>query len=103
MFVHLIKRTKFLVDVRLFNKRTNTNELLAEQFTNCSMNVWFVCSSTDAEIGRLRALYQQQLQPPPPSNHRRTTSKDKLDAQFANLSLKKDSGSTSDVSGTLQI
>ncbi|KAM0040399.1 putative transcription factor bZIP family [Helianthus debilis subsp. tardiflorus] len=57
----------------------------------------------EREIGRLRALYQQQLQPPPPPNHRRTTSKDKLDAQFANLSLKKDSGSTSDVSGTLQI
>ncbi|KAI3695120.1 hypothetical protein L1987_78108 [Smallanthus sonchifolius] len=55
----------------------------------------------EREIGRLRSLYQQQQQPPP--NHRRTASKDKLDAQFANLSLKKDSGSTSDVSGPLQI
>ncbi|KAJ0502981.1 putative heme oxygenase HugZ-like superfamily [Helianthus annuus] len=27
MFVHLTKRTKFLVRVRLFSKRTNTNEL----------------------------------------------------------------------------
>ncbi|KAJ0828832.1 hypothetical protein HanRHA438_Chr17g0841711 [Helianthus annuus] len=35
---------KFLVRVRLFNKRTNTNELPAERFTNCSPNVWFVCS-----------------------------------------------------------
>ncbi|MFS7992724.1 hypothetical protein Hanom_Chr12g01085661 [Helianthus anomalus] len=42
MFVHLIKRTKFSVRVRLFNKRANTNELPVEQFTNCSPNVWFV-------------------------------------------------------------
>ncbi|MFS7965692.1 hypothetical protein Hanom_Chr09g00765201 [Helianthus anomalus] len=44
IFVHLTKRTKFLVRVRLFSKRTNTNELPAERFTNCSPNVWFVCS-----------------------------------------------------------
>ncbi|MFS7941131.1 hypothetical protein Hanom_Chr05g00472561 [Helianthus anomalus] len=44
MFVYLTKRTEFLVRVRLFNKRTNTNELPAERFTNCSSNVWFVCS-----------------------------------------------------------
>ncbi|MFS7970234.1 hypothetical protein Hanom_Chr09g00818621 [Helianthus anomalus] len=44
MFVHLTKRTKFLVRVRLFNKRTNTNELPAKRFTNCSPNVWFVYS-----------------------------------------------------------
>ncbi|MFS7890289.1 hypothetical protein Hanom_Chr00s000023g01616951 [Helianthus anomalus] len=44
MFVRLTKRTKFLVRVRLFNKRTNTNELPVEQFTNCSLNVWFVYS-----------------------------------------------------------
>ncbi|KAJ0457610.1 hypothetical protein HanIR_Chr15g0775681 [Helianthus annuus] len=44
MFVHLTKRTKFLVRVCLFNKRTNTNELPAERFTNCSPNVWFVYS-----------------------------------------------------------
>ncbi|MFS7974630.1 hypothetical protein Hanom_Chr09g00870981 [Helianthus anomalus] len=43
MFVHLTKQTKFIVRVRLFNKRTNTNKLPAEQFTNCSLNVWFVC------------------------------------------------------------
>ncbi|MFS7998539.1 hypothetical protein Hanom_Chr12g01155051 [Helianthus anomalus] len=57
MFVHLTKRTKFLVCVRLFNKRTNfffqknnkrtnTNELTVERFTNCSPNVWFICSPT---------------------------------------------------------
>ncbi|MFS7940734.1 hypothetical protein Hanom_Chr05g00467891 [Helianthus anomalus] len=44
MFIYLTKRTKFLVCVRLFNKRTNPNELPAEQFTNCSPKVWFVCS-----------------------------------------------------------
>ncbi|MFS7901673.1 hypothetical protein Hanom_Chr01g00002401 [Helianthus anomalus] len=37
MFVHLTKRTKFLVRVRLSNKRTNTNELPAERFTNCTL------------------------------------------------------------------
>ncbi|MFS7950320.1 hypothetical protein Hanom_Chr07g00581851 [Helianthus anomalus] len=47
MFVHLTKRTKFLVRVRLFNKRTNTNELPAERFMNCSPNVWFVCSPSN--------------------------------------------------------
>ncbi|MFS7915845.1 putative ribosomal protein L9 [Helianthus anomalus] len=46
MIVHLTKRTKFLVCVRLFNKRTNTNELPDERFTNCSLNVWFICSFT---------------------------------------------------------
>ncbi|MFS7996411.1 hypothetical protein Hanom_Chr12g01129691 [Helianthus anomalus] len=46
MFVHLTKRTKFLVRVRLFNKRMNTNELPAKRFTNCSLNVWFVYSSS---------------------------------------------------------
>ncbi|MFS8026716.1 hypothetical protein Hanom_Chr16g01489991 [Helianthus anomalus] len=44
MFVHLTKRTKFLVRVCLFNKRTNTNELPVERLINCSPNVWFVCS-----------------------------------------------------------
>ncbi|KAJ0806005.1 putative galactosylxylosylprotein 3-beta-galactosyltransferase [Helianthus annuus] len=44
MFVHLTKRTKFFVRVRLFNKRTTTNKLPAERFTNCSLNIWFVCS-----------------------------------------------------------
>ncbi|MFS7966229.1 hypothetical protein Hanom_Chr09g00771421 [Helianthus anomalus] len=44
MFVCLAKRAKFLVRVCLFNKRTNTNELSAERLTNCSPNVWFICS-----------------------------------------------------------
>lgn len=61
----------------------------------------------EREIGRLRALYQHQQQPQqavvPPPGHRRTASKDKLESQFANLSLKKDSGSTRDVSGPLHI
>ncbi|KVI11045.1 uncharacterized protein At4g06598-like [Cynara cardunculus var. scolymus] len=58
----------------------------------------------EREIGRLRALYQQQQQPQQPPTaprHRRTTSMDKLDSRFADLSLKKDSGSSHDVSGPL--
>ncbi|MFS7915629.1 hypothetical protein Hanom_Chr02g00167531 [Helianthus anomalus] len=46
MFVHLTKRMRFLVCVLSFIKRTNTNEHPAERFTNCSLNVWFVCSPT---------------------------------------------------------
>ncbi|KAJ0443346.1 hypothetical protein HanIR_Chr16g0819731 [Helianthus annuus] len=42
MFVHLTKRTKFLRACS-FIKRTNTNELPAEWFTDCSLNVQFVC------------------------------------------------------------
>lgn len=66
----------------------------------------------EREIGRLRALYQQQQQPPqqlPSSSHRRTNSRDAnskdLDSQFANLSLRhKDSSSGRDaVSGPLHI
>ncbi|MFS7994812.1 hypothetical protein Hanom_Chr12g01110491 [Helianthus anomalus] len=49
MFVHLTKRTKFLVRVRSFNKRTNTNKLPAEWFTNCSLTVWFICSPNNAQ------------------------------------------------------
>ncbi|KAJ0589836.1 hypothetical protein HanIR_Chr04g0190701 [Helianthus annuus] len=44
MFVHLTNRMKFLVHVRSFIKRTNINELPAERFTNCSLNVRFVYS-----------------------------------------------------------
>ncbi|MFS8026238.1 hypothetical protein Hanom_Chr16g01484481 [Helianthus anomalus] len=39
MFVHLNKRTKFLILVRLFSKQTNTNELPTVPFTNCLQNV----------------------------------------------------------------
>ncbi|MFS8001429.1 hypothetical protein Hanom_Chr13g01190301 [Helianthus anomalus] len=46
MFVHLTKRTNFFVHVRSFIKRTNTNELPAERFVNCSLKVQFVCSPT---------------------------------------------------------
>ncbi|MFS7894605.1 hypothetical protein Hanom_Chr00s001874g01688671 [Helianthus anomalus] len=42
MFIHLTNQTKFLVHVRSFNKGTNGNELHAKQFTNYSLNVWFV-------------------------------------------------------------
>ncbi|KAJ0798086.1 putative DYW domain-containing protein [Helianthus annuus] len=44
MFVHLTNRTNFFVHVRSFIKRTNINELPAERFTNCSLNVRFIYS-----------------------------------------------------------
>ncbi|MFS7991049.1 putative thioredoxin-dependent peroxiredoxin [Helianthus anomalus] len=40
MYVHLTKPTKFLVRVRLFNKRTDTNELPVELFAE--LNDMFV-------------------------------------------------------------
>ncbi|MFS7965345.1 hypothetical protein Hanom_Chr09g00761141 [Helianthus anomalus] len=46
VFVHLTNRTEFLVYVRSLPKRTNVNELPAERFTNCSLNVRFVYSPT---------------------------------------------------------
>ncbi|MFS7938946.1 hypothetical protein Hanom_Chr05g00445781 [Helianthus anomalus] len=42
MSVHLTNRTKFLIHVHLFIKRTNINELLTVQFMNCSSNVRFI-------------------------------------------------------------
>ncbi|MFS7975909.1 hypothetical protein Hanom_Chr10g00886141 [Helianthus anomalus] len=42
MLVHLTNRTKFLVHVHSFIKRTNVNELPTERFTSCSLNVQFV-------------------------------------------------------------
>ncbi|MFS7937564.1 hypothetical protein Hanom_Chr05g00429121 [Helianthus anomalus] len=44
MFIHLTNRTKFLVHVRSFIRYIN--ELPAERFTNCSLNVRFVYSPT---------------------------------------------------------
>ncbi|MFS7908939.1 hypothetical protein Hanom_Chr01g00088981 [Helianthus anomalus] len=52
MFVHLTNRTKFLVHVRSFIKRTSINELPAERFTNCSLNVRFVYSPTSTVTNR---------------------------------------------------
>ncbi|MFS8012379.1 hypothetical protein Hanom_Chr14g01320111 [Helianthus anomalus] len=42
--IYLTKRTKFLVRVRLFNKRMDTNELPIKQFTNSSPNSNNKCS-----------------------------------------------------------
>ncbi|KAJ1385681.1 Basic-leucine zipper domain [Sesbania bispinosa] len=60
----------------------------------------------EREIGRLRALYQQQQQPSqqPSGSHRRANSRD-LETQFANLSIKhKDTNSGRDpVTGALRI
>ncbi|MFS8013390.1 hypothetical protein Hanom_Chr14g01332411 [Helianthus anomalus] len=52
MFVHLTKRTNFFVRVRSFIKRTNTNELPAERFMNCSLKVQFVCSPNNNNSSR---------------------------------------------------
>ncbi|MFS7932893.1 hypothetical protein Hanom_Chr04g00373281 [Helianthus anomalus] len=40
IFVYLTNRTKFLVRVHSFIKRTNVNELPAERFTNGSRTVY---------------------------------------------------------------
>ncbi|MFS7958587.1 hypothetical protein Hanom_Chr07g00680391 [Helianthus anomalus] len=50
MYVHLTIRMEFYVHVRLFNKRTNTNGLPAKWSTNCSSNVWFVCTPTPSIV-----------------------------------------------------
>ncbi|MFS7996484.1 hypothetical protein Hanom_Chr12g01130511 [Helianthus anomalus] len=62
MFVHLTKQTKFIVRVRLFNERTNTNKLPAERFTNYSLNVWFVCSPTNTPLTHLHSNITITLQ-----------------------------------------
>ncbi|KAJ0639340.1 putative inorganic diphosphatase [Helianthus annuus] len=72
MFVHLTKRTKFLVRVRLFNKRTNTNELPAERFTNCPSNFWFVCSPTFLCSTTKNANFCMNLDQAGASEHART-------------------------------
>ncbi|MFS7945050.1 hypothetical protein Hanom_Chr06g00519421 [Helianthus anomalus] len=46
MFVHLTNRTKFLVHILSFIKQTDINELPAERFKNCSLNVQFIYSLT---------------------------------------------------------
>ncbi|MFS7968557.1 hypothetical protein Hanom_Chr09g00798951 [Helianthus anomalus] len=74
MFVHLTKRTKYLVRVRLFSKRTNTNELPAERFTNCSPNVWFVCSPT--------VYHQESTEQSPFTNYNRFSNLKQLHIRF---------------------
>ncbi|MFS7921450.1 hypothetical protein Hanom_Chr03g00236891 [Helianthus anomalus] len=44
VFIHLTNPTEFLVHVRSLTKETNVNELLAERFTNCLLNVRLVYS-----------------------------------------------------------
>ncbi|MFS7944699.1 hypothetical protein Hanom_Chr06g00515291 [Helianthus anomalus] len=65
MLVHLNKRIKFL-RVRLFDKRTNTIELPTERFTNCSLNVWFVCSPKSRYRLEERKHYLQDRHRGPP-------------------------------------
>ncbi|MFS8031576.1 hypothetical protein Hanom_Chr17g01547501 [Helianthus anomalus] len=69
MFVHLTKRTTFLVRVRLFNKRTNTNEPPAERFTNCSPNVWFICSPSFHFVTHLVLSFFQNYKDGPGGLH----------------------------------
>ncbi|MFS7953824.1 hypothetical protein Hanom_Chr07g00623121 [Helianthus anomalus] len=58
MFVHLTKRTEFFVRVRSFIKRTNTNELPAERFMNCSLKVQFVCSPSLKDYDLFLCIYE---------------------------------------------
>ncbi|MFS8031679.1 hypothetical protein Hanom_Chr17g01548711 [Helianthus anomalus] len=69
MFVHLTKRMEFFVRVHSFIKRTNTNELPAERFMNCSLKVQFVCSPTHIPRGlkflkMFRTPMEKFLRPP---------------------------------------
>ncbi|MFS7908156.1 hypothetical protein Hanom_Chr01g00079881 [Helianthus anomalus] len=51
IFIHLTKQMEFLVRVRSFKKQTNTNELPAKRFTNCSLKVRFVCIPIHQHFG----------------------------------------------------
>ncbi|MFS8013167.1 hypothetical protein Hanom_Chr14g01329641 [Helianthus anomalus] len=53
MFVHLTNRTEFLVHVGSFIKRANINELPAERFTNCLLNVRFIYCPTQRKADSL--------------------------------------------------
>ncbi|MFS7914536.1 hypothetical protein Hanom_Chr02g00154591 [Helianthus anomalus] len=44
VLAHFLNRTEYLVRVRSLTKRTNINELPAERFAKCSLNVRFVYS-----------------------------------------------------------
>ncbi|MFS7942363.1 hypothetical protein Hanom_Chr06g00487531 [Helianthus anomalus] len=57
MFVHLTKRTKFLVRVRSFIKQMNTNELPAEQFMNSSLKVQFVCRANHLQVANSQTKF----------------------------------------------
>ncbi|KAJ0937588.1 hypothetical protein HanRHA438_Chr03g0143761 [Helianthus annuus] len=59
MFVHLTKRTKFLVRVRLFIKRTNRNRFPAAQFMKRALSVRFVSSPT-SQAGKYCSREQNQ-------------------------------------------
>lgn len=72
------------------------NKALKQRLENLAQEQLIKCLEHEVlerEIGRLRALYQQQQQQPqlqsnqPSQRHRRTASRDRLDFQFGNLSL----------------
>ncbi|XP_023740135.1 uncharacterized protein At4g06598 [Lactuca sativa] len=68
------------------------NKALKQRLENLAQEQLIKCLEHEVlerELGRLRALYHHQQQPQPPqSHHRRTASRERLDSQFANLSLK---------------
>ncbi|KAG8364067.1 hypothetical protein BUALT_Bualt19G0087500 [Buddleja alternifolia] len=87
------------------------NKALKQRLESVSQEQLIKCLEHEVlerEVGRLRSLYQQQQQPQQQqmsSGHRRAKSRDFLDQQFANLSLKhKETGPGRDsVSGQLHI
>ncbi|KVG33797.1 uncharacterized protein At4g06598-like [Cynara cardunculus var. scolymus] len=80
------------------------NKALKQRLDNLAQEQLIKCLEHEVlerEIGRLRALYQQQQQQQqpqpqqqPPLTHRQTSIRDRLDSQFANLSLKNKDSST---------
>ncbi|MFS8022518.1 hypothetical protein Hanom_Chr16g01440431 [Helianthus anomalus] len=61
MFVHLTKRQRFLDHFRSFIKRTNTNELPAKRFMECSLNVQFICNPTHKTYIRFSQAHKNVL------------------------------------------
>ncbi|KAL4580731.1 hypothetical protein LXL04_016933 [Taraxacum kok-saghyz] len=73
------------------------NKALKQRLENLAQEQLIKCLEQEVlerEVARLQALYHHQQQPPPPS-HRRTASRERLDSQFANLSLKNKVSTTS--------
>lgn len=75
------------------------NKALKQRLENLAQEQLIKCLEHEVlerELGRLQALYHHQLQPPPPpQSHRRTASRERLDSQLANLSLKTKESTTS--------
>ncbi|MFS7967498.1 hypothetical protein Hanom_Chr09g00786421 [Helianthus anomalus] len=59
MFLHLTKRTKFLVRLRSFIRRTNINEISPKQFTIYLLNVRFIYSYRFSQYPRTLVAFMQ--------------------------------------------